>query len=94
VSGNETMSDPLLPITQKNQEKKVVSLFGLSKGIQLALLNSIFLVALALMFKKVYIRQIETKVSMTSFEIQFFKCLFELIIFQGLFKYLKIEANI
>lgn len=88
------MSEPLLPITQKDQEKKVVSLCGLSKGMQLALLNSIFLVVLAFMFKLVYIRQIETKVSMTSFEIQFFKSLFELTIFQGVFKYLKMEANI
>ena len=31
---------------------------------------------------------------MTSFEIQFFKCLFELTIFFGVFRYLKIEPEI
>ncbi len=46
------------------------------------------------MFKLVYIRQIQNKVSMTSFEIQFFKCMFELVIIQGVFKYLKMEADI
>ena len=46
------------------------------------------------MFKLVYIRKIQNNMSMNSFEIQFLKCLFELVIIQGVFKYLKMEADI
>jgi hypothetical protein len=81
ASRYQTISEPLLSVAPKDPVKQVVSLHGLSKGMQLAFLNSILLVLLAFMFKLVYIRQIQNKVSMTSFEIQFFKCLFEIAIF-------------
>ena len=56
----QTNSEPLLSVPPQDPEKKVESSQLLSKGMWLAVLNSLLFVLLDFVYKLVYIRQSQT----------------------------------